>query len=112
VARQTRQQRRARRQAQGDSGASAAPRARARAQQIRPAAQPQKSQTGSRPVPGRETRRFLSESWGELKKVEWPSQGQVIQGTTVVLIACIIVGLYLYANDQVWKRFVEHVLLH
>ncbi|MBW8741279.1 MAG: hypothetical protein JF623_01330 [Acidobacteria bacterium] len=29
----------------------------------------------------------------------------------VVLVACIVVGVYLYANDLVWKRFVQNVLL-
>jgi preprotein translocase SecE subunit len=43
--------------------------------------------------------------------VEWPSQKQVIAGTTVVLIACIVVGAYLWANDLVWKHFVQNVLL-
>ena len=54
---------------------------------------------------------FIAESWQELKKVEWPSQNQVIQGTIVVLVACIVVGLYLYANDQVWKQVVSKLLL-
>ncbi len=35
----------------------------------------------------------------------------MITGTTVVIIACIIVGAYLYANDLVWKRVVENLLL-
>jgi preprotein translocase subunit SecE len=61
-----------------------------------------------RGVPGR---RFISESWGELKKVEWPRQAQVIQGTVVVLIACIIVGFYLYVADQVFKRVVNDIFL-
>ena len=55
--------------------------------------------------------RFVRESWGELKKVEWPRRPQVIQGTVVVLIACVIVGVYLWLNDEVWKRFVQNVLL-
>jgi preprotein translocase subunit SecE len=109
MARQTRAQRRARRQAQEES-ASVAQRARQRQAQIRPV-DTVKSQTGARRVPGTGGRRFAAESWGELKKVEWPTQSQVIQGTVVVLIACIIVGVYLYAADQVFKRFVEHVLL-
>jgi preprotein translocase subunit SecE len=54
---------------------------------------------------------FVQESWAELKKVEWPGQNQVIQGTVVVLVACVIVGLYLWLNDQLWKHFVEKVLL-
>ena len=55
--------------------------------------------------------RFVNESVAELKKVEWPGQNQVIQGTVVVLIACLIVGTYLWLNDQVWKEFVQKVLL-
>jgi preprotein translocase subunit SecE len=55
--------------------------------------------------------RFLNESLAELKKVEWPGQSQVVQGTVVVLVACVIVGAYLWLNDQVWKNFVSHVLL-
>ena len=55
--------------------------------------------------------RFVQEAIAELKKVEWPTQQAVVSGTAVVLVACVIVGVYLYANDQVWKYFVEHVLL-
>ncbi len=54
---------------------------------------------------------FLVESYGELKKVEWPGQNQVIQGTVVVLIACLVVGVYLYVNDIVWKHVVSKVFL-
>jgi preprotein translocase SecE subunit len=54
---------------------------------------------------------FVQESWAELRKVEWPSQNQVIQGTVVVLVACIVVGAYLYVNDQVWKQVVSKLLL-
>ena len=54
---------------------------------------------------------FVSEAVAELKKVEWPGQNQVIQGTVVVLVACIIVGAYLYLNDQIWKEVVQKVLL-
>ncbi len=82
-----------------------------------------RAQRGSEPVSARpqpqraaapeERKRsnFLAESWAELKKVEWPGQAQVVQGTAVVLIACIVVGIYLYANDQVWKHVVSKVLL-
>jgi preprotein translocase SecE subunit len=54
---------------------------------------------------------FIRESIGELRKVEWPGQNQVIQGTVVVLIACTIIGTYLYFADQVFRRFVENILL-
>ena len=54
---------------------------------------------------------FVAESIAELKKVEWPGQNQVIQGTVVVLIACAIVGVFLYLNDQLWKAVVERFFL-
>ena len=57
------------------------------------------------------TKRFLEESVAELKKVEWPKQNQVMQGTGVVLFACFVVGLFLYISDQAFKRLVENVFL-
>jgi preprotein translocase subunit SecE len=56
-------------------------------------------------------RNFILESWAELKKVEWPNQNQVIQGTVVVLVACAIAGAYLWLNDQLWKEVVQKVIL-
>ena len=109
MARQTRQQRRAQRRQQSES--SVGERARARQQQVRPAAQVPKSQTGARRVPGGGTRRFIGESWGELRKVEWPGQKQVLQGTAVVLIACAIVGAFLWVADLALERVVQNVLL-
>ena len=112
MARQTRQQRRARRAQQQSAGDSKmVQRARARQAQVRPAAQAPKSQGGQRRTREGGSRRFVVESWGELKKVEWPNQAQVIQGTAVVLIACLIVGVFLYANDLVWKRVIQNVFL-
>ena len=46
----------------------------------------------------------------ELKKVDWPSQRQVMTGTVVVIIACAIVGTYL-ALDLAIQPFVERLLL-
>jgi preprotein translocase subunit SecE len=102
VARQTRDERRKRR-AQSDASADRAQRTSREA--VRPVAEP----AVHAPEP-RKTH-FLAESWGELRKVEWPRQQQVVQGTIVVLIACLVVGFYLWGADQVFKRLVEQVLL-
>src|SRR2546430_17448778 len=64
-----------------------------------------------RRLPGSGIRRFVGESAAELKKVEWPAQQQLIQGTAVVLIACIIVGTYLWLADLAFKRLVPNVFL-
>jgi preprotein translocase subunit SecE len=112
MARPTRSQRRARREAQQASGnassGSVGQRARSRTAQVRPAAQPTKTQTGRQRAP---RGRFVRESWAELKKVEWPTQKQVMTGVVVVLIACIIVGVYLAVADAVFRRLVENVFL-
>jgi preprotein translocase subunit SecE len=83
-----------------------------------PAAAPQRrsAPAGAEREPARESQgfgpaNFVRESAGELNKVEWPGQQQLIQGTLVVLIACIVVGAYLYLNDKVWQYVVHHVLL-
>jgi preprotein translocase subunit SecE len=118
VARQTRAQRRARRERRADSGDGAVSRPPARPQQEQqqvslpaPERAAKAEPSAPRHVPGEGAKSFVSESWGELKKVEWPSQSQVIQATAVVLIACVIVGVYLWGADLVFKRLVEHVFL-
>jgi preprotein translocase subunit SecE len=94
-----------------------------RRQQAEAAAQPQRSRAAAvRPAPAEEPRaaperqrggfrRFVAESVAELQKVEWPGQKQVITGTVVVLIACAIVGTYLWVADLVLKRLVQNVFL-
>jgi len=113
----SRAQRRAQRRAQSTAGAAggSAPagdqsfsqRARSRQAQVRPAAQTARGQTGRR-----ETQRgsFIRESIAELRKVEWPDQRQVTTGAVVVIIACAIVGAYLWVNDLIWQRVVETIL--
>ena len=107
MARETRRQRRDQRKSSG-APKPAPQRSRSQAQ-VRPGMQPASTQTGRREP--RERGRFVREAWAELKKVEWPSRSQVVQGTIVVIIACVIVGSYLYAADQVFKPFVRTVLL-
>jgi preprotein translocase subunit SecE len=108
MARQTRSERRARRAAQEESK-SALERSNRSRTPVRPAVEPARADGGGqRQLPGGG---FVRESWAELKKVEWPGQQQLVQGTVVVLVACIIVGVYLWLADEVFRRFVQHVLL-
>jgi preprotein translocase subunit SecE len=53
---------------------------------------------------------FIGECIAELKKVEWPGQKQVITGTVVVIVACTIVGLYLWGVDQVIRPLIERLI--
>src|SRR5215212_9626615 len=103
MARQTRAQRRARRsemtagEAALPGGPPAPPRRPTARAQPEPSREPRRERTSS----AGGVRRFIGESWGELKKVEWPGQNQ--------LIACLIVGAFLYTADLVFKRLVEYV---
>jgi preprotein translocase subunit SecE len=86
-------------------GPPAPPRPTARASaRPEPAREPRAARTGG-------VRGFIGESIAELKKVEWPTQSQLIQGVVVVLIACLIVGVFLYTCDLVFKRLVQDVFL-
>ncbi len=102
MAGETRRQRRDARRAAGEDAAraSAAPRA-----------VPVGPQTPETAVDQGRRGGFIRESVGELKKVEWPNRAQVIQGTIVVIVACAIVGAYLWGADQILRPFVREVLL-
>jgi preprotein translocase subunit SecE len=110
VARQTRAQRRARRAERERQGNGADARPVPRQAQV-PAEVASAEPAVEHRLPGSKIQRFIGESIAELKKVEWPSQQQLIQGTAVVLIACIIVGTYLWLADLAFKRLVQNVLL-
>lgn len=113
MARQTRAQRRARRE-QMPPGSEAAlpggPPAPPRRPTARADARPEPAR-GPRAKRGNAVTGFIGESWAELRKVEWPTQNQLIQGVVVVLIACVIVGIFLYTADLVFKRLVQNVLI-
>ena len=70
-----------------------------RAARVRPA----KSQAGQ------ESQRtgfgqFVRECWAELKRVQWPGRPALVQATAVVIVTCLIVGVYLYALDAVFSQ--------
>jgi preprotein translocase SecE subunit len=115
MARQSRQQRRERRTQGAQPALAGAPPAppprRPTAADRQPRPEPHRDHHEPRVVPGSGFMRFIGECIGELKKVEWPGQKQVVTGTMVVIVACAIVGTYLWLNDLVWQRFVENVLL-
>ena len=104
MARETRRQRRDARRAAGDGAAP-----RTRPGQPLPAT----GVDAVEPVRHEPRRRgsFVRESVAELRKVDWPNRSQVIQGTIVVLVACAVIGAFLWGADQVLRPFVREVLL-
>jgi preprotein translocase subunit SecE len=74
-----------------------------------------KSQSGGDPVQRRSgrlsgIRGFAGEVRGELAKVDFPNRQQTWQSTSVVLGACLIVGVYLYGLDQVFAHLVQRLI--
>ncbi|MCW2956114.1 MAG: SecE/Sec61-gamma subunit of protein translocation complex [Thermoleophilia bacterium] len=71
--------------------------------------------TGNRsPVPpptGQRTtaRKFIRESWGELKKVQWPTRQQVGTGTLVVGVVTAAIAAYISLIDQGAVRLVDQL---
>jgi preprotein translocase SecE subunit len=114
MARQTRQQRRARRSQSQPALAGGPPVRPPRPtadEAPEPARRPPSPEAEERRAPGTGFAHFVQEALAELKKVEWPTQQALISGTAVVMVACLIVGFYLWLNDELWKYVVQHVLL-
>ena len=117
MARQTRAERRARREARersmagggGGNGGELAV-AGAGGDGGRPERAPSQAGTG-RPSHRNGLIRFIEESVGELRKVEWPTQNHLIQGTVVVIVACVVMGTYLYFADMIFNKLVSKLLL-
>src|SRR5207245_7249417 len=80
VARQTRAQRRARRAEMGPAAEAALPGGPPPRRPTARAGERPEPSRDPRALPGSGLRSFVIESWGELKKVEWPKQNQLIQG--------------------------------
>ena len=45
-------------------------------------------------------RRFINESWSELKKVSWPTREQVRNLTVLVFVISFVVGLFITVVDS------------
>ena len=52
-------------------------------------------------------RRFLQESWSELKKVTWPTRDQVRNLTILVFVVSFAVGVYIGVLDGIFARVIE-----
>ena len=50
---------------------------------------------------------FFKDSFGELKKVIWPSKDSVIASTKIVLFSTIVVALFLGVVDFILVRGID-----
>ena len=53
---------------------------------------------------------FIKESYGELKKVNWPSRDDVFSQTYVVVVSLIIVAIALALFDFASFNFIEKII--
>jgi preprotein translocase SecE subunit len=55
-------------------------------------------------------RRYLVESWAELRKVAWPTRETVIRLTALVLGVSVAVGVYIFVLDRIFNTLVDQVI--
>jgi preprotein translocase SecE subunit len=55
--------------------------------------------------------RFVGESWSELRKVTWPTAETVVRLTVIVLIISAIIGVYIFAFDNVFTAIITRPLI-
>ena len=55
-------------------------------------------------------RRFINESWSELRKVSWPTREQVRNLTVLVFAVSFVVGLYITVLDFVFAQLVGRLV--
>jgi preprotein translocase subunit SecE len=53
---------------------------------------------------------FVSDTVAELKKVVWPTREEVIRLTTMVLIICLVLALFLASIDYGFSRILSAFL--
>ena len=64
--------------------------------------------TAARPTPSQRTRpvQFVREVRGELRKVAWPTRGEVVNYSTVVLVTLVLLILLILALDFAFSKSV------
>jgi len=55
--------------------------------------------------------RLIGETFGELKKVVWPTRQEAIRLTIIVMAVCIVAGLVLGAIDYGFTELVTNLFL-
>jgi preprotein translocase subunit SecE len=53
---------------------------------------------------------FLKESYGELKKVNWPSRDDVVSQTIIVVVSLVIVSISLAVIDFLSFNLIEKIV--
>ncbi len=54
-------------------------------------------------------RKFVRESWAELRKVQWPTGSQVAQGTLVVGVVTVFFAIFFIVVDFLAARLIQQI---
>jgi len=55
-------------------------------------------------------RRYVGESWAELKKVVWPTRETVVRLTILVVVVSLLIGTYIFVLDRIFNTVLDQVL--
>ena len=55
-------------------------------------------------------RRYLTDSWSELKKVTWPTRETVLRLTLIVIAVSVVVSAYIQLLDGGFRLALDQVL--
>ena len=61
--------------------------------------------------PGRQFIGFAIESWGEVKKVVWPTRKETMQTTAAVFAFVVVMAVFLWITDKILEWGVYDLLL-
>jgi len=61
--------------------------------------------------PGRQFLIFAVESWGEVKKVVWPTRKETIQTTAAVFAFVVVMAVFLWISDKTLEWVLYDLLL-
>ena len=53
---------------------------------------------------------FVRQVKQEASKITWPSRGETMQGTTMVIILCAVLAAFLFVVDSVFAHLISLVL--
>jgi preprotein translocase SecE subunit len=53
---------------------------------------------------------FFVQVWAELRRVQWPDRTQLTQATAVVVVFCVLAGLYLAFFDYIFSKLVKAII--
>lgn len=59
---------------------------------------------------GQRIKRWFREMRSELKKVVWPTKSQMVNNVIIVLVCCVIVGIFIWVFDAIANLFVQGLI--